>query len=427
MTVPSETSRVTYPGNGASSFPTTFYFQRAADLRITRTTGGVPLVLTEGVHYAVTLPASVGVDGTVNLVSALAVGESLTIERDVELKQETSFRVAGTFLPDVHEDAMDRLMFAIQEMARRISDLESAGAPGSVVAGNGLSFAGTTLNVGAGSGIQANADTVEVLYGVGGDITGYDGTSSAGVLNKAARADHRHDIDFFDAPVDLVTNAANAAGTSGAVARADHVHGVPVGAPVTVDCALPLIGTSGVFADASHKHDVATAVALELTDAVSAEGTAMELARADHTHAHGARAGGTLHAEATTSAAGFMSAAEKALMAALSEASLTTTDGVAHTLASFAPTNGKAVGILAIVSAKDKTSANSASYGLAATAKRHGGVTTLTGAVTVLWAHEDVVGWDATIDVSTPDVRVRVTGVGGVSVDWKVRLEVVAT
>ena len=56
---------------------------------------------------------------------------------------------------------------------------------------------------------------------------------------------------------------------------------------------------------------VPTATAVELTDSTNAEGSGNELARASHTHAHGTRGGGTLHAAATTSVAGFMAAADK--------------------------------------------------------------------------------------------------------------------
>jgi hypothetical protein len=43
----------------------------------------------------------------------------------------------------------------------------------------------------------------------------------------------------------------------------------------------------------------------------AAAGTAVTLSRSDHVHSHGDQAGGTLHSVATTSTAGFMSAADK--------------------------------------------------------------------------------------------------------------------
>jgi hypothetical protein len=45
--------------------------------------------------------------------------------------------------------------------------------------------------------------------------------------------------------------------------------------------------------------------------AANAAGVAGTMARSDHVHAHGNQAGGALHADATTSTAGFMSAADK--------------------------------------------------------------------------------------------------------------------
>lgn len=52
-----------------------------------------------------------------------------------------------------------------------------------------------------------------------------------------------------------------------------------------------------------------SASAQELIETTSEPGTAVTLSRGDHKHKHGNRAGGTLHAAATGSVAGFMSAA----------------------------------------------------------------------------------------------------------------------
>ena len=82
-------------------------------------------------------------------------------------------------------------------------------------------------------------------------------------------------------------------------------------APANVTKSAAAVGNSGTAARSDHKHDVVTAAAVDLTDATNGEGTATSLARSDHTHAHGDRAGGTLHAAATTSVNGFMSAADK--------------------------------------------------------------------------------------------------------------------
>lgn len=81
--------------------------------------------------------------------------------------------------------------------------------------------------------------------------------------------------------------------------------------PLAVTKAVAVVGLENMAARGDHKHDVSTAPAIELTDTTNAEGTSINLARADHQHAHGNRSGGTLHTVATTSAAGFMSAADK--------------------------------------------------------------------------------------------------------------------
>jgi hypothetical protein len=90
-------------------------------------------------------------------------------------------------------------------------------------------------------------------------------------------------------------------------------------APGTIDANVSSdVGAQPVAARIDHAHGVFTAAAVELTDSTNAEGSASELARADHTHSHGTRGGGTLHTVATTSTAGFMSAADKIAVDAIS-------------------------------------------------------------------------------------------------------------
>lgn len=435
MSVPIESSRTSYTGNGATTvFSTVWYFLEAAHVAVKHTpiATAVETVLTLGVHYTVTMPATVGGAGSITMLTPPAAGDSLVLERDVDIVQATSFRTQGSFSPAVHEDAMDSIVFAVQELARRTSDLESAGAPGSVVAGNGLSFSGTTLHVGSGAGVQSNADTVEVLYGVDADLNKVaNGSSLAGTLDLAARADHTHAIEN-GVPADLVVGDTAAAGVASGLAAADHTHGVPAGGtPELCNASAGTAGGDGLFAHGNHRHEIevgnAASVA-EVTDSAASAGVGSKLARIDHAHAHGVRGGGTLHAEATSSVAGFMPAADRAIVGTITDYSLTTTDATVTTIATVTPVNLKANTIKVTITAKDKATGNSASYGLIACAKRHAGTTTLTGALTTLWAIEDVAGWDATITiVASPDVLIRVTGAAGVSIDWKARVEVLSS
>lgn len=325
MSVPIETSSSLFTGNGATvDFVTGFYFRLTSEVVVTLTpSGGTPVVQTEGVHYTVAACSDFGqADGEVTMVTAPPAASELKIERTVPFTQATSLRQAGEFDPAAHEDQFDEVVFQTQQLHRRLSALESAGAVGSVVGGNGLSFAGTTLNVGAGAGIQANADTVEVLYGAAAAIADVTkAAESAGVANTAARSDHKHDISTAVAGA-VVAGAAASEGAATSLARSDHGHSVAVGAPVAVDAAAAVTGASGNFSDANHKHVVTTAAPVEITDSTNASGASTALAAAQHTHAHGNRGGGTLHAEATSGAAGFQSAADKASMTAIGTVAL---------------------------------------------------------------------------------------------------------
>jgi hypothetical protein len=63
---------------------------------------------------------------------------------------------------------------------------------GVIVAGDGLTKTGNTLDVGAGPGIIVNANDVEVDYGELADIQPLGSTNAPGTLDEAARADHVH-------------------------------------------------------------------------------------------------------------------------------------------------------------------------------------------------------------------------------------------
>lgn len=80
--------------------------------------------------------------------------------------------------------------------------------------------------------------------------------------------------------------------------------------PVDVTKSAAVTGVSINAARADHKHDISTGAPSTIGTA-NTEGSSSALARADHVHNHGNLAGGSLHDAATTSVAGFMSAADK--------------------------------------------------------------------------------------------------------------------
>lgn len=427
MSVPTPTSRVSYTGNGVTSvFSTSFYFLAASQLVVKLTpSGGSESVLTLGVHYTVSMPPSVGAAGSITMLVAPPNLASLVIERTVPFTQNTSFRTAGTFDRATHEDTVDEVVFQTQQLARRISDLESAGAPGAVVAGNGLSFSGSTLHVGAGAGLQANADTIEVVFGPATTAV-FNGPGYDGVDPRAARADHGHGV-AVGVPLALAVGAATDPGSGSGLALANHVHAVPAGVPVNVTKAANDAGGAPTFARSDHKHDVTTAAPVAITALTNAEGSASSLARSDHQHAHGVLSDETLHAVATLTTAGFMSAADKTKLANLpnelvSSGKVVTNNATPTTVLQFTPTDGQAEEIDLTVIGRQSGAVNAGGYRRKFTVSRFDGTTSLIGTVDTLGADkESTAGWDVSVTIASPDVIVQVTGAAATTVTWVAR------
>jgi hypothetical protein len=120
---------------------------------------------------------------------------------------------------------------------------------------------------------SATAHTQYQLISEKNNANGYVG------LNASTKIEATYLNITANTPPDVSPGGA-AAGVSTELARSDHTHGVATGTPVAVGSA-------------------------------NNAGVASTLARSDHVHSHGNQAGGSLHADATTSVAGFMSAADK--------------------------------------------------------------------------------------------------------------------
>ena len=144
MTVPSLTNRMDYTGNGSvSTYSFTFKVLDEADLRLTvRDTDGVETELALTTDYTVTGVGSPS-GGSISLVSAgqawltagkLTTDYHLTIRRDPDPVQETDIANQGSFYPEVHEDALDRLTMVAQkqqdELDRSVKLPETVAASG---------------------------------------------------------------------------------------------------------------------------------------------------------------------------------------------------------------------------------------------------------------------------------------------------------
>ena len=98
---------------------------------------------------------------------------------------------------------------------------------GQITAGAGLTKTGNTLDVGAGNGIQVNADSVEAIYGLVGELiaSAVGDSAAAGTTNKAARIDHKHARESFGAPGSSAVGDTVTNGVATTPARSDHRHG----------------------------------------------------------------------------------------------------------------------------------------------------------------------------------------------------------
>ena len=345
MTVPTENSKDTFVGDGFSvDLFVSFGARAASEFVVRKQVGaGAAVLLVAGVDYNVVSFSEVNAD--IQTVTPQTLSAIYTVERIVPLTQVVDLRTQGNFSPAVHEGIADESCYRDQQLSQRIKVLETAGNVGSVVAGDGLYFAATTLHVGAGAGIVVAPDSVAANLSNGNpNLLGT--AQSPGVSNAISRADHVHQIQMATLPSALIAGGAAVLGSSLQPAHADHVHAIATAAPVNVTKAAASAGVANTFAASDHKHDATTAAAIDLTDAVNAEGVATTLARSDHTHQHGARGGGTLHALATPSVAGFLSPADKTKLDSFSiGASIGSWAQIQGTLAATAPASNAILGI----------------------------------------------------------------------------------
>jgi len=413
---------VTYDGDGATTvFPVPFRFLENGHLEVVRLVGSTQTTLALNVDYTVT--GAGAATGTVTFLAAPGFTDQIIIRRNIPIIQETDLRNQGSYTPDVQEDALDYRTMVEQQLSRRVADIEQGvtGAPSPI--GDGLEVSGGSTRVKQSTGISVGASGVAVIYG-GAPLNVASVTAAAGTANSASRSDHKHSVKAA-APAAgsvLIGNAA-AQGSSDSLALADHVHPVPApAAPADVTKAAASAGVSTNFARADHKHDVSTAAVVTLTDSTNAEGTATSLARSDHTHSHGARGGGTLHSVATSGSAGFMAAGDKASLdgnaSAASKTTVQTTDPTATVIQTYRPSDGSVVLIEADIVGLQDTGALGAGYKIVGTFRRSGGTTAQVGVTTVLVTHEDDAAWTVDFNVSSPDVRVRVTGKAGQTINW---------
>lgn len=126
MTVSATASQVTYAGNGVTTaFPTTFKFLANSHVLVEQRTGsGSYGTKTEGVHYTLS-GAEDDAGGTVTMTVAPPSGDDLRITRNTPITQELDLPPQGEFLPEAHEEELDKGALIDQELDRRLDALEA--------------------------------------------------------------------------------------------------------------------------------------------------------------------------------------------------------------------------------------------------------------------------------------------------------------
>ena len=117
MTVSTQTTRVSYTGNGTTTaFAVPFSFFAAGDLVVIErvTASGVETIKSLTTHYTVT--GGNGAPGTVTALTAPADTVSWTIHRRTPATQEVDYQPNDSFPAETHERALDRLTFLGQEL-----------------------------------------------------------------------------------------------------------------------------------------------------------------------------------------------------------------------------------------------------------------------------------------------------------------------
>lgn len=116
MTLTVTTSKQIYNGDGSTTaFSSVFIADAQASCKAILTdSGGVSTTLVNPTHFSISgsFPGVV----TYNMVTAPAVGETLTVYREVSATQETDYVENDDFPASSHEEALDKLTMLIQQV-----------------------------------------------------------------------------------------------------------------------------------------------------------------------------------------------------------------------------------------------------------------------------------------------------------------------
>jgi hypothetical protein len=122
MTVPNTNNDLSVVLTSATQvIPTTFYFLETDNLVVVRIdqTTALETTLTEGTHYTVTLPATIGGNGSITMVNE-TIGDTIFIERCMDYLQEVDLVDNDRLPANTLEKAYDRLKMEVIKMYRAL-------------------------------------------------------------------------------------------------------------------------------------------------------------------------------------------------------------------------------------------------------------------------------------------------------------------
>ena len=190
MTVSSETNRNAYVATaGQTLFTYSFYILAKEHIAVYQN----DTLLTLTTHYTV---QNVGQDtgGTITLVTGATVNDSIVLLRSVPLTQDTDYVENDAFPAQTHEDGLDKLTMAVQELDE-VRDRTIALAESSSLTNISLPDPGANLYIkwnAAGTALETssstNADAVLESEYVANSIRykQNDGTTMANVVLAAS-------------------------------------------------------------------------------------------------------------------------------------------------------------------------------------------------------------------------------------------------
>jgi hypothetical protein len=243
MTVATETNRATFPGAGSTGpFAFTFPVIDPSHLLVEQyDADGVKTVLTITTHY--TISQNPDLTGSVTLVTALPVGETLKLIRDPDLKQQTDLANQGPYFGEDVEDALDKTVHMIQRLRDLYdesiddpsADATAAAASAAAAAASAASAAGTigtsVTNLALGTGSKAFTTQAGLQFGVGtwvlaasdsapttkymvGQVTAYSGTSLTVNMTIAVGATSHADWTVYISGAPLTAGVLPAGGAT---------------------------------------------------------------------------------------------------------------------------------------------------------------------------------------------------------------------